>query len=81
MASLQENVHIIPLGHEYDRAVAPFRKHSVDRVYILSITEKTGKYAEIMVSRQEYFNKKVIEFFKNKNVDVKYLEVQLFDLL
>jgi hypothetical protein len=81
MAALQENVHIIPLGHEYDRAIAPFRKLSVDRVYILSITERTGKYAEKMVERQEFFNKKVIEFFKNKNIDVKYFEVQLFDLL
>ena len=85
METLQENVHIIPLGHEYDRAISPFRKRSVDRVYILSITERTGKYADKMVMRQEFFNKKVIEFFKSeKKLDksnVKYLEVQLFDLL
>ncbi|GAB6283977.1 MAG: DUF6293 family protein [Methanoregula sp.] len=83
MTSLQENVHIIPLGHEYDRAIAPFKKLSIDRVYILSITERTGKYAEKMVARQEFFNKKVIEFFQKKienKDDVKYLEVELFDL-
>lgn len=83
MSKLTENVHIIPLGHEYDRAIAPFKKLSVDRVYILSITERTGQYKEKMVKRQEYFNKKVIEFFrkkiKNKD-DVIYLEVELFDL-
>lgn len=81
MASLEENVHIIPLGHEYDRAVTPFKNRSVDRVYLLSITERTGTYADIMVSRQEHFNKKVIEFFENKNIEVKYIEVQLFNIL
>ena len=81
MAALQENVHIIPLGHEYDRAVTPFKKHSVDRVYLLSITKNTGKYEEVMISRQLHFTNKVIEFFKSKNTEVISREVQLFDLL
>ncbi len=81
MAALQESVHIIPLGHEYDRAIAPFRKHSVDRVYILSITKNTGKYEDEMVSRQVHFTDKVIEFFKSKNTEVITREVQIFDLL
>lgn len=81
MADLQENVHIIPLGHEYDRAIAPFRKRTVDRVYILSITQRTGKYEDKMVERQEYFNKRVIEFFEEKKIQWKYVEVELFDLL
>jgi hypothetical protein len=80
MSNLTENVHIIPLGHEYDRAIAPFKKLSVDRVYVLSITERTGQYKEKMVKRQEYFNKKVIDFFEKKGTDVKYREVELFDL-
>lgn len=81
MAALQESVHIIPLGHEYDRAIAPFRKHSVDRVYILSITKNTGKYEDVMVDRQVHFTEKVLEFFKGKNTEVITREVQLFDLL
>jgi predicted transcriptional regulator len=81
MATLQDNVHIIPLGHEYDRAVAPFKKHSVDRVYLLSITKNTGNYEEEMISRQVHFTNKVIEFFKSKNTEVISREVQLFDLL
>ena len=81
MATLQDNVHIIPLGHEYDRAVAPFKKRSVDRVYVLSITKNTGNYKEEMISRQVHFTDKVIEFFKSKNTEVIYREVQLFDLL
>jgi Family of unknown function (DUF6293) len=81
MAALQESVHIIPLGHEYDRAIAPFRKHSVDRVYILSITKNIGKYEDEMVDRQVHFTDKVLEFFKGKNTEVITCEVQLFDLL
>lgn len=81
MAILQDNVHIIPLGHEYDRAVAPFKKHGVDRVYLLSITKNTGNYEEEMISRQAHFTNKVIEFFKSKNTEVISREVQLFDLL
>ncbi|MFA6332498.1 MAG: DUF6293 family protein [Methanoregula sp.] len=81
MAALQESVHIIPLGHEYDRAIAPFKKHSVDRVYILSITKNTGKYEDVMIDRQVYFTNKVLEFFKGKNTKVIIREVQLFDLL
>ncbi|MDO9035575.1 MAG: DUF6293 family protein [Methanoregula sp.] len=82
MAALQDNVHIIPLGHEYDRAVAPFKKRSVDRVYILSITKNTGKYEDEMVSRQVHFTNKVFDFFNNeKKIKPIVREVQLFDLL
>jgi len=81
MAALQENVHIIPLGHEYDRAIAPFRKLSVDRVYILAITKNTGIYEDEMVKRQIHFTDKVVDFFKQKHIEVEEREVQLFDLL
>jgi len=81
MAALQENVHIIPHGHEYDRAIAPFRKLSVDRVYILAITKNTGIYEDEMVKRQIHFTDKVVDFFKQKNIEVITREVQLFDLL
>jgi hypothetical protein len=81
MAALQENVHIIPLGHEYDRAIAPFRKLSVDRVYILAITKNTGKYEDEMVLRQIHFTDKVIDFFISKKIEVIPREVQLFELL
>ena len=64
-----------------DRAIAPFRKHSVDRVYILSITKNIGKYEDEMVDRQVHFTDKVLEFFKGKNTEVITREVQLFDLL
>ena len=81
MTSLPDNVHIIPLGHEYDRAIAPFRKKSVDRIYILSVTKNTGTYEDEMVNRQVHFTKKVQDFFKKKNAEVISLEVHLFDLL
>lgn len=81
MTPLPENVHIIPLGHEYDRAIAPFRKRSVDRVYILSITKNIGKYEDEMLNRQVHFTNEVQDFFKKKNAEVISLEVHLFDLL
>ena len=34
---LPENVHIIPLGHEIDRAVKPLLKNKADRVHLLAI--------------------------------------------
>jgi len=81
MGTLQESVHIIPLGHEYDRAVAPFKKYSVDRVYLLSITKNTGKYEDVMVSRQVHFTNKVIAYFENeRKIKPIVLEVELFDL-
>ena len=81
MAGLKEIVHIIPLGHEYDRAVAPFKKHSVDRVYILSVTKNTGNYADVMLERQVYFTEKVCKFFAKRKIETISLEVELFDIL
>lgn len=81
MAGLQEIVHIIPLGHEYDRAVAPFKKHSVDRVYILSVTKNTGNYADVMLERQIYFTGKVLRFFEKRKIETVQVEVELFDIL
>lgn len=40
--SLRDVVHIIPLGHEIDRAVAPFTKNKADRAYILAIPPDAG---------------------------------------
>jgi len=39
---LRDVVHIIPLGHEIDRAVAPFTKNKADRAYILAIPPDGG---------------------------------------
>lgn len=80
MSALQDNVHIIPLGHEYDRAVAPFRERSADRVYILSISD-AGNYPAEMIERQKHFIKKVLAFFEERKIKVIFREVNLFDLL
>lgn len=80
MSALQDNVHIIPLGHEYDRAIAPFRKRSADRVYILSISD-AGNYPAKMIERQKHFIKKVLGFFEERKIKVIFREVNLFDLL
>ena len=33
--NLEKNVHILPLGHEIERAVAPFANRHVDKVYLV----------------------------------------------
>jgi len=37
LPGLRETVHIIPLGHEIDRAVKPFTKTRADRAYVLTV--------------------------------------------
>ncbi len=39
---LRDVVHIVPLGHEIDRAVAPFTKNKADRAYILAVPPDAG---------------------------------------
>ncbi|WP_278156248.1 DUF6293 family protein [Methanogenium sp. S4BF] len=36
MAGIERTIHIIPLGHEIDRAVITFDDTTVDQVYILT---------------------------------------------
>jgi hypothetical protein len=80
MPGLQEIVHIIPLGHEYDRAIAPFHKRHADRIHILSVDDPK-KYPKKMIDRQKHFTDKVMEFFKDKEINVEFHEVNMFDLL
>jgi hypothetical protein len=71
-----ENVHIIPLGFEIDRAVKPFERFKANRVYILTTTDP--KYPQEMNKKQEYFiaavknrlEEKAIEVIVKKDVDI-----------
>ena len=80
MAQIEEVVHIIPLGHEYDRAIRPFETRTADRIYVLTVTDRQ-KYAADMIERQEYFTKKVVNFLKSKHYQVITKDVDLFDIL
>lgn len=80
MPSIQEVVHIIPLGHEYDRAIKPFEKRKADRVYILAIIDHRN-FKKGMMEQQEYFRNKVILFLEKKDIKVILRDVNLFNLL
>jgi len=80
MQSIQEVVHIIPLGHEFDRAVKPFQERKADRVHLLSVTD-ISKYSEEMLDRQGNFTRKVIKYLKEIGIPVVHHPVDLFDIL
>ncbi len=80
MAGMEKIVHIIPLGHEYDRAVKPFDDSNADRVYILT-RWRDSSAAVKMVDDQRYYANKVRDTLKKKGIDVKCEPVNLFDFL
>lgn len=80
MQSIQEVVHIIPLGHEYDRAVKPFEERKADRVHLLSVADIT-KYPEEMLERQAHFTKKVTLQLEGMGIRVVPHSVDLFNIL
>lgn len=54
---MEENVHIVPLGYEYDRAVRPFEGPSgfrVNRVYLMSALEGVEAPPEVVSKHQKY---------------------------
>lgn len=77
--TFEEVVHIIPLGHEIDRAVAPFRKHKADRGHVLAIQSK-GRYDREMFERQQYFTGKVEAALRDRGLEVRTWDVDLFDM-
>ena len=77
---LEETVHIVPLGHEYDRAVIPFIKKTPDRVYLLTISPDQD-LDETMKDAQSHFTSKVVTFLKKKQIEVRMVYVDSFDLL
>jgi hypothetical protein len=75
---LEKIVHIIPLGHEIDRAVTPFREQTPDRVYLLAVIRNPGLDPE-MVARQQYFVSTVKSRLK-KGIEVITVNTDMFDL-
>ena len=68
---LKKNIHIIPLGFEYERAVAPFEVINVDEVVI--VTDQNSK-------PQIPYTQKVVAYFENKGVRVSVEHADIFDL-
>lgn len=81
MANIEETVHIIPLGHEIDRAVKPFESLKADRVYLLTNLEIERPDDE-MFQNQKLCVEKVEKILGRNKIQVrKILNVNLFDLL
>ena len=77
MVAIEQSIHIIPLGHEIDRAIAPFEKAKADKVYLLS------NFGEMtpMGEEQDYYTHEVITRLKALDIKVECVETDLFDLL
>ena len=80
MAGMEKIVHIIPLGHEYDRAMKPFEESNADRVYILTRWYDPSA-AMKMVDDQRYYASKVRDALLKRGIDVRCESVNLFDFL
>lgn len=78
--TIGEQVHIIPLGHEYDRAVAPFHSRKADRAYVLAVPP-TMELDPAMLRRQDHFTRKVISTLTDElKIPVRHCGVNLFDV-
>lgn len=76
-----KEIHIIPLGHEIDRAVKPFEDHKPAKVYLLAVTNTYGRYELSMVEEQEYFVKSVTDILRGYGINVEARAVDIFDSL
>ena len=74
-----ERVHIIPLGHEYDRAVAPFTNLKTERAYVLSVPENSELDRDLL-QKQRHFTTKVITKLKSAGIKTIDRRVNLFDI-
>jgi hypothetical protein len=77
-AGLEKIIHIVPLGHEIDRAVIPFREQTPNRVYLLAVTDNPNLDQE-MVARQQYFIRQV-KARLNKSIEVITINTNMFEL-
>jgi hypothetical protein len=79
MTGIERTIHIIPLGHEIDRAVIPFEQNKADKVYLLTVLEGTT-LSEAMSEKQRRFTESVRNQLQAKGIEVVCQHVNLFDL-
>lgn len=80
MIDVEELVHIIPLGYEVDRAVAPFQHMKAHRAYLLSIIDSV-KYDREMNRKQRHYERRVKEALEAKGVQVEIRNIDMFSIL
>jgi len=79
-SGLPETVHIIPLGHEIDRAVKPLVNKKVDRVHLLAISPEAD-LDPVMRDKQVNYTKKVTAHLNDLSIPVLFHPVEMFDVL
>lgn len=77
---LRERVHLIPLGHEIDRAVKPFTISNADRAYVITVPD-TAHLERVMLEKQRHFTEKVCEGLTRARVIPTVLYCNMFDIL
>ena len=75
-----ETVHIIPLGHEIDRAVKPLVNKKIDRVHILAISPD-AELDPVMKEKQVNYTRKVTAHLEDLSIVVRFHPVKMFDVL
>ena len=83
MSEIEEIVHIVPLGHEFDRVVRPFDKLKANRVYLLTILKEVDipYVTEEMTKKQMYFVKLVKDVLEKRGIEVLLEHTNIFDML
>lgn len=79
-SGLPENVHIIPIGHEIDRAVKPLMKYKADRVHLLAISPDAD-LDPVMKEKQVNYTHKVMSRLEEQKIPVQLHDVDMFDIL
>jgi len=79
LPGLRETVHIIPLGHEIDRAVKPFTKTRADRAYVLTVPKDADLDPE-MTAKQQFFLERVIDELQVFGIPVTFVPVNMFSI-
>ena len=80
---LEEIVHILPLGLEFDRAVIPFQGDDgfrPNRVYLLTIQSSRDAPSDMVKEHMEKAER-VKNYLKTKNIEVIVIDTKLIDLL
>lgn len=79
--SLGQNVHIVPLGFEFDRAIAPFNNRNVDRVILVVDMGNRGRDGDYeKEKRQEKYTNKVENQLNDMGIAVEIEKTDTFNL-
>lgn len=79
---LGKTIHIVPLGHERERAVIPFHNRTADLVYLVvnNVTPTKSETKNQMQKDQEHFTDLVVNDLKKMNIPVKIVPTDAFNL-